>query len=103
MGANVIRLVPFVVATSATTTSDPIDLDYRFGPTPVRSFFISKSAAEGPALLIQAAPLSTGPWATFLEVSAGASNQVLTFQAEFPFVRVISPGGGPLVTVYGVV
>jgi hypothetical protein len=98
-----IRLVPFQVSTSAATTSPAIDLDYRFDGTPVRTFFVQKSAAAGPAVFLEAAPTSTGPWIAFAEVSANAASTVVPFQLDVPFVRTSYAGGGPLVTIYGVV
>jgi hypothetical protein len=98
-----IRLIPFQVSTSAATTSPAIDLDYRFDGTPVRTFFVQKSAAEGPAIFLEAAPFTTGPWIAFAEVSASAASTVVPFYLDVPFVRTSYAGGGPLVTIYGVV
>lgn len=101
--SQVIRVIPFITSTSATATSNPIDLDYRFGPTPVRSIFVQKSAAAGPSIFIEAAPVSTGPWVPFIEVTAAVTTAVITFQAEYPFIRASYAGAGPLITVIGVV
>lgn len=103
MPVKSIRVVTFQVSTSAATTSDPIDLDYRFDGTPTRTFFVQKSAAEGPSVFLQAAPTTAGPWITFAEVTAGAASAVVPFELDVPFVRTSYAGGGPLVTIYGVV
>lgn len=103
MSNTVIRVVPFIVSSAATATTSAIDLDYRFGPTPVRSIFVVKSSASGGAIEMQAAPYSTGPWVTFIQVSSAVTATVIPFQIELPYVRAISPGGGPVVTIYGVI
>jgi len=98
-----IRLVPFQVSTSATTTSPAIDLDYRFDGTPVRTFFVQKSTAAGPSVFLEAAPTTAGPWIAFAEVTAGVTSTVVPFELDVPYVRSSYAGGGPLVTIYGVV
>ena len=100
---NVIRVVPFITSTSATATSSVIDLDYRFGPTPVRTIFFQKSTAAGPSIVIEAAPVTAGPWVPIIEVTAAVTATVVAFQVEYPFLRASYAGGGPLVTVIGVV
>jgi hypothetical protein len=98
-----IRLVTFQVSTSAATTSPAIDLDYRFDGTPTRTFFVQKSAAAGPSIFLEAAPFTTGPWVPFAEVSAAVTQVLVPFDLDVPFVRTSYAGGGPLVTIYGVV
>jgi hypothetical protein len=98
-----IRLVPFQVSSSATTTSPAIDLDYRFDGTPTRTFFVQKSAAAGPSVFFEAAPTTAGPWIAFAEVTAAVTQAVVPFELDVPFVRTSYAGGGPLVTIYGVV
>jgi hypothetical protein len=98
-----IRLVTFQVSTSAATTSPAIDLDYRFDGTPTRTFFVQKSAAAGPSIFLEAAPTTAGPWIAFAEVTAGVAQAVVPFDLDVPFVRTSYAGGGPLVTIYGVV
>lgn len=101
--SQVIRVINFATSTSAATTTAAIDLDYRFGPTPVRSIFVQKSAAAGPSVFIEAAPVTTGPWIPFIEVTAACTATVIPFQVEYPFVRASYAGSGPLITVIGVV
>lgn len=103
MPVKSIRVVPFQVSSSATTTSDPIDLDYRFDGTPTRSFFVQKSAAAGPSVFLEAAPFETGPWIAFAEVTAAVTQALIPFELDVPYVRSSYAGGGPLVTIYGVV
>lgn len=103
MPVKSIRVVPFQVSSSATTTSDPIDLDYRFDGTPTRSFFVQKSAAAGPSVFLEAAPFETGPWIAFAEVTAAVTQALIPFELDVPFVRSSYAGGGPLVTIYGIV
>ena len=102
-GIKSIRLITFQVSSSATTTSPAIDLDYRFDGTPVRAFFVQKSAAAGPSIFLEAAPTTAGPWIAFAEVSANAASTIVPFGLDVPFVRTAYAGGGPLVTIYGVV
>ena len=103
MPVKTIRVVPFQVSSSATTTSNPIDLDYRFDGTPTRTFFVQKSAAAGPTIFLEAAPTSTGPWIAFAEVTAACTTTIIEKIFDVPFVRTSYAGGGPLVTIYGVV
>ena len=103
MPVKSIRLVAFQVSTSATTTSEAIDCDYRFDGTPTRTFFVQKSAAAGPSIFLEAAPYETGPWIAFAEVTAAVTQAVVPFELDVPFVRTSYAGGGPLVTIYGVV
>ncbi len=98
-----IRLIAFQVSTSATTTSDAIDMDYRFDGTPTRTFFVQKSAAAGPTIFLEAAPYETGPWIPFAEVTAACTTTIIERIFDVPFVRTSYAGGGPLVTIYGVV
>jgi hypothetical protein len=98
-----IRLVPFQVSSSATTTSPAIDLDYRFDGTPTRTFFVQKSAAAGPSVFLEAAPTTAGPWIAFAEVTAAVTQAIVPFELDIPYVRTSYAGGGPLVTIYGVV
>lgn len=102
-GIKTIRVIPFQVSTSATTTSDAIDLDYRFDGSPSRSFFVQKSGATGPSIFIEAAPYETGPWIAFAEVTAAVTTTLVQVIFDVPFVRTSYAGGGPLVTIYGVV
>ena len=102
-GIKTIRVVAFQVSTSAVTTSNPIDLDYRFDGTPTRSIFVQKSAAAGPSIFFEAAPAVEGPWIPFAEVTAACTTTLVQFEFDVPFVRSSYAGGGPLVTIYGVV
>ena len=102
-GIKAIRLITFQVSTSAATTSSAIDLDYRFDGTPVRTFFVQKSAAAGPSIFLEAAPTANGPWIAFAEVSANSASTIIPFGLDVPFVRSSYAGGGPLVTIYGIV
>jgi len=102
-GIKTIRVVAFQVSTSATTTSDPIDLDYRFDGSPTRTFFVQKSSAIGPSIFIQAAPYEDGPWITFAEVTAACTTTMIEKIFDVPYVRTAYAGAGPLVTIYGVV
>jgi hypothetical protein len=102
-GIKSIRLVPFQVSTSAATTSPAIDLDYRFDGTPTRTFFVQKSAAAGPSVFLEAAPTTAGPWIAFAEVTAAVTQALVPFDLDVPFVRTSYAGGGPLVTIYGIV
>lgn len=97
-----IRVVAFQVSTSAVTTSDAIDCDYRFDGTPTRTFWVQKSAAEGPSIFLEAAPFETGPWIAFAEVTAACTTTLIQQVFDVPFVRSSHAGGGPLVTIYGV-
>lgn len=103
MPVKTIRVVAFQVSSSATTTSPPIDCDYRFDGTPTRTFFVQKSAASGPSIFLEAAPTSTGPWIAFAEVTAACTTTIIERIFDVPFVRTSYAGGGPLVTIYGVV
>jgi len=103
MPVKTIRVVAFQVSTSAATTSDPIDCDYRFDGTPTRTFFVQKSAAAGPSIFLEAAPFETGPWIAFAEVTAACTTTIIENIFDVPFVRSSYAGGGPLVTIYGVV
>ena len=103
MSLKTIRIVTFQVSTSAATTSPAIDCDYRFDGTPSRSFFVQKSAAVGPSIFLEAAPFPTGPWIPFAEVSAAVTQALVPFELDVPFVRSSYAGGGPLVTIYGIV
>lgn len=103
MSANVIRVVNFQVSSSATTTSDPIDVDYRFGGVRARTFFVQRSAAGGPSIFIEGAPTSLGPWIAIAEVTALCTTTIVETLKEVPFVRTSFAGGGPLVTIVGVV
>lgn len=103
MPLKTIRIVPFQVSTSAATTSDAIDCDYRFDGTPNRSFFVQKSAAAGPSIFLEAAPYETGPWIAFAEVTAACTTTLILFELDVPFVRTSHAGGGPLITIYGIV
>jgi len=103
MSANVIRVVNFQTSTSATTTSNPIDVDYRFGGVRVRTFFVVKSAATGPSIFIEGAPTSTGPWIAIAEVTSGCTTTIVETIKEVPFVRTSYAGGGPIITIVGVV
>ena len=103
MPLKTIRVVAFQVSTSAATTSPAIDCDYRFDGTPNRSFFVQKSAAAGPSVFLEAAPYATGPWIAFAEVTAAVTQALVPFELDVPFVRTSYAGGGPLVTIYGVV
>jgi hypothetical protein len=102
-GIKSIRLVAFQVSTSAATTSPAIDLDYRFDGTPARSFFVQKNAAAGPSIFLEAAPFPTGPWISFAEVTAAVTQALVPLELDVPFVRTSYAGGGPLVTIYGIV
>lgn len=102
-GIKTIRVVPFQVSTSAATTSDPIDLDYRFDGSPARAFWVQKSAAAGPSIFLEAAPFETGPWIPFAEVTAAVTTTIVLVVFDVPYVRTSYAGGGPLVTIYGVV
>ena len=102
-GIKTIRVIPFQVSTSATTTSDPIDLDYRFDGSPTRTFWVQKSAAAGPSIFLEAAPFETGPWIAFAEVTAAVTTTLVQVIFDVPYVRSSYAGGGPLVTIYGVV
>jgi hypothetical protein len=97
-----IRVVAFQVSTSAVTTSDAIDCDYRFDGTPTRTFWVQKSAAVGPSIFLEAAPFETGPWIAFAEVTAACTTTLIQQVFDVPFVRSSHAGGGPLVTIYGV-
>lgn len=97
-----IRVVAFQVSTSAVTTSDAIDCDYRFDGTPTRTFWVQKSAALGPSIFLEAAPFETGPWIAFAEVTAACTTTLIQQVFDVPFVRSSHAGGGPLVTIYGV-
>ena len=103
MPVKTIRVVPFQVSSSATTTSNPIDCDYRFDGTPTRTFFIQKSAAAGPTIFLEAAPTIDGPWIAFAEVTAACTTTIIERIFDVPYVRTSYAGGGPLVTIYGVV
>lgn len=103
MPVKTIRVIAFQVSSSATTTSNPIDLDYRFDGTPTRTFFVQKSGATGPSIFLEAAPTSTGPWIAFAEVTAACTTTIVEKIFDVPFVRSSYAGGGPLVTIYGVV
>lgn len=103
MSMKVIRLVNFQVSTSATTTSDPVDVDYRFDVTPVRSFFVQKGSAAGPSIFLEAAPTTAGPWIPFAEVTAGVTTTLVQTYINTPYVRSSYAGGGPLVTIIGIV
>lgn len=103
MPVKSIRLVTFQVSTSAATTSDAIDMDYRFDGTPTRTIFVQKSAAEGPSIFFEVAPTENGPWIPFAEVTAAVTQALVSFELDVPFVRSSHAGGGPLVTIYGVV
>lgn len=103
MPVKTIRVVAFQVSSSATTTSPAIDCDYRFDGTPTRTFFVQKSAAEGPSIFLEAAPTSTGPWIAFAEVTAACTTTIIEKIFDVPFVRTSYAGAGPLVTIYGVV
>lgn len=103
MPVKSIRLVPFQVSTSAATTTSAIDLDYRFDGTPTRTFFVQKSAALGPSVFLEAAPTTAGPWIAFAEVTAAVTQAIVSFELDVPFVRTSYAGGGPLVTIYGIV
>ncbi len=98
-----IRLIAFQVSTSAATTSDAIDMDYRFDGTPTRTIFVQKSAAAGPSVFLEVAPYETGPWIPFAEVTAAVTQALVPFDLDVPFIRSSYAGGGPLVTIYGVV
>lgn len=102
-GIKSIRLIPFQVSSSATTTSPAIDMDYRFDGTPTRTFFVQKSAAAGPSVFLEVAPTTAGPWIAFAEVTAACTTTVVPFLLDVPYVRTSYAGGGPLVTIYGVV
>jgi hypothetical protein len=103
MPVKTIRVVTFQVSSSATTTSDAIDCDYRFDGTPTRTFWVQKSAAAGPSIFLEAAPFETGPWIAFAEVTAACTTTIIENIFDVPFVRSSYAGGGPLVTIYGVV
>ena len=103
MPVKTIRVVAFQVSTSAATTSDPIDCDYRFDGTPTRTFWVQKSAAAGPSIFLEAAPFETGPWIAFAEVTAAVTQALVQVIFDVPYVRSSYAGGGPLVTIYGVV
>lgn len=103
MPVKTIRVVTFQVSSSATTTSDAIDCDYRFDGTPTRTFWVQKSAATGPSIFLEAAPFETGPWIAFAEVTAACTTTLIENIFDVPYVRSSYAGGGPLVTIYGVV
>lgn len=103
MSANVIRVVNFQTSTSAATTSTPIDIDYRFGGVRGRTFFITKSAATGPSIFIEGAPTADGPWIPLVEVTSGCTATIVDTFKEVPFVRSSYAGGGPIITIIGVV
>lgn len=103
MPVKTIRVVPFQVSTSAATTSNPIDVDFRFDGSPTRTFFVQKNAAIGPSIFLEAAPFPEGPWIAFAEVTAACTTTIIEKTFDVPFVRSSYAGAGALVTIYGVV
>lgn len=102
MAMKTLRVVPMMVSASATATTTAIDVDYRFNASPMRSFFVQKSAAAGPSVFIEAAPYVDGPWIALAEVTAACTATIVRLEFEIPYVRASYAGGGPLVTIYGV-
>lgn len=102
MAMKTLRVIPMMVSTSAATTTTATDVDYRFNASPMRSFFVQKSAAAGPSVFIEAAPYDTGPWIALAEVTAACTTTIVRLEFEIPYVRASYAGSGPLVTIYGV-
>lgn len=99
-----IRVIELLVNTSTTTTSNPIELDYRFGPgVPTRSFFFNKAAATGPSIYVEAAPTTAGPWIPFVEVTAACTATLVQSYINAPLIRLSYAGGGPATSIYFVV
>lgn len=104
MSSPTVRIVDLVNVASGTTTTQAFDLDYREDGDPSRHLWVSSVSVATGGVDIQAAPRSTGPWATIASVAATVSGTTLiTFEGSYPFVRVIKSGTSGSLSIVGVI